>query len=607
MITELVEKITKANEAYRLGAPIISDREYDILVDELWEIDPHNPILSKIGLTVKDESRKRGLPVDMTSMNKVKSLQEIEDWFRLKQIPTDQELVITPKYDGLSLCVDEVKSQATTRGDGTIGQDCDIHYQLLKNKLNTSEFNFTWGEVIMPKSVFMDKYSKDYANPRNLVAGLLNSKEATTPLGDSVYIKYGGQLKTEDVEFKSDILEKLNSGQETKVPFKILKIEEVTEELLFNLFKEWSIDFEIDGLILELNSLRLQDELGRETSSNNPCWARAFKSPNFEQSAKSEVISISWNISKQGYLKPTLHIKPVKLDGVTVSNVTGNNARFVKDMGLGVGSKVVVKRSGMVIPIIVDVLEKVEFELPSIPNIKWSESGVELETLEETDDQKLKKLIAFFQILEADNVSEGIVTQLWEAGYRTVKDILSLSKDDLSKLDGFGSRKSEIVYNSIQKSITDVELCKLQHATGIFSGLGSKKLALLQHFTEKPTIEDILAIEGFAEISASSYLEGWDKFWDFIKDLPVTVKKQVESSTLDGELSGQQFVFTGVRRGDLEDIITSKGGKIGSSVSKNTTYLVMKSKGSGSSKEVKAQKLGIQIITVEELEKILGI
>lgn len=603
MIKELVEKIAKANEAYRLGSPIMSDGDYDILIDELWEIDPHNPILSKIGLPVRDESRKRILPVDMASMNKVKSVSEIQNWFRLKEIPQDQELVITPKYDGLSLCVDETKSEATTRGDGEVGQDCDIHYNLLKNKLSSDEFIFTWGEVIMTKSTFMSKYSSDYANPRNLVAGLLNSKEVTSPLEDTIYIKYGGVLKNR-VELKSEILEKLNSSQEFKVPFKIVKLSDLSEDFLFKTFKEWSIDFEIDGLILEVNSLSVQDELGRETSSNNPCWARAFKSPHFEQSAQSEVISISWNISKQGYLKPTLHINPVKLDGVTVSNVTGNNARFVKDMGLGKGARVIIKRSGMVIPTIVDVLETVPFEMPNVPDIKWSDSGVELQTIAETDEQRLKKLIAFFQILEADNVSEGIVTQLWESGYRTVKDILFLTKDDLSKLEGFGSRKSEIVYNSIQKSVTDVELCKLQHATGIFSGLGSKKLALLQHFTEKPTIDDILSIEGFAEISAKSYLDGWDKFWEFVKDLPVTIKKEVELSN-SGELIGQQFVFTGVRRPDLEDIITSKGGKIGSGVSKNTTYLVMKSKGSGSSKEIKAQKLGVQIITVEELEEII--
>jgi len=603
MIKELVEKIVKANEAYRLGDPIISDQEYDILIDELWEIDPHNPVLSKIGLPIKDENRKRSLPIGMASMNKVKTVSEIEDWFRLKGINVQEEIVITPKYDGLSLCVDEVKSQATTRGDGLIGQDCDIHYKLLKNKLEVDKFQLTWGEVIMPKSTFMEKYSQDYANPRNLVAGLLNSKETSSALEDVVYIKYGG-IPKDEVKLKTDILNALNSGQDVKVPFKVAKLGDVSEEFLIKTFGEWSVDFEIDGLILEINSLSVQDSLGRETSTNNPCWARAFKSPHFEQSAQSEVVSISWNISKQGYLKPTLHINPVKLDGVTVSNVTGNNARFVKDMGLGRGAKVLVKRSGMVIPIIADVIEAVQFEMPNVEDIRWSESGVELETTEETDAQKLKKLIAFFQILEADNVSEGIITQLWDSGYRTVGQILNLSKVDLSKLDGFGSRKSEIVYNSIQKSIKDVELCKIQHATGIFQGLGSKKLVLLQHFTEKPTIDDILLIEGFAEISAKSYLEGWDKFWEFVQDLPITIKK-IESTNVGGDLDGQQFVFTGVRRPDLVDIIHSRGGKEGSSVSKNTTYLVMKSVGSGSSKELKAQKLGVKIITVEELEEIL--
>lgn len=607
MIKELVEKITKANVAYRLGKPIMSDGEYDILVDELWEIDPHNPILSKIGLPVRDESRKRELPVDMASMNKVKSVSEVQNWFRLKEISQDQELVITPKYDGLSLCVDESKSEATTRGDGQIGQDCDIHYKFLGNKLSTDDFKYTWGEVIMPKSIFMSKYSSDYANPRNLVAGLLNSKEVTDPLGDTVYIKYGGVLKNGNVGLKSDILNMLNSGQETKVPFKVIKISDLSEDLLFQIFKEWSVDFEIDGLILEINSLSLQEELGRETSTNNPCWARAFKSPQFEQSAQSEVISISWNISKQGYLKPTLHINPVKLDGVTVSNVTGNNARFVKDMGLGKGAKVIIKRSGMVIPTIVDVLEKVEFEMPSVPDIKWSDSGVELQTLEETDDQKLKKLIAFFQILEADNVSEGIVTQLWGAGYRTIKDILSLTKDDLSKLEGFGSRKSEIVYNSIQKSITDVDLCKLQHATGIFKGLGSRRLAKLEHFKTKPSVDCVMMIDGFAESSAKSYVDSYDEFFDFIKGLPITIIEKVEDVKFSNDLEGMSFAFTGVRRPDLVKIVESRGGKECSSVSKNTTHLVCADKSSSSSKMKKAIDLGIQILDIKDLENLLSL
>jgi NAD-dependent DNA ligase len=236
----------------------------------------------------------------------------------------------------------------------------------------------------------------------------------------------------------------------------------------------------------------------------------------------------------------------------------------------------------------------------------WNENGIELITLTETDEQKLKKLIAFFEILEADFVSEGVITQLWEAGHKSVKDILNLTTKDLEQIDRFGKRKAKIVFDSIQKSVTNVSLSKLQHSTGIFSGLGSKKLILLEHFTTKPTLDQVMSIEGFAEISAKSYIDSYDKFFDFIKDLPISIEEKVQTAKVGTDLDGTQFVFTGVRRADLEQTIESRGGKIGSSVSKNTTHLVMKVVGSGSSKEKKATDLGVKIITVEQLEKMLS-
>ncbi len=614
MIENLKEKIKQANDAYRLGNPIISDSEYDQLIDELSLLSPDDELLNKVGHEVSDESRKERLPIEMASMNKIKSMEDINDWCRLKGILNNTFIIITPKYDGLSLCVDEVNNNAWTRGNGTLGQKSDSHYNLMNNKLelNSNQFSYTYGEVMMSKKTFIDKYSKDFANPRNLVAGLLNSKEATESLRDCDYIKYGSVPHRNTFQTKKQILDELNSGQRVKVPYHICRISELSEELLINLFHEYSQDYEIDGLIIEVNDLNQQTVLGRETSSNNPVWARAFKHPSFEQSAETEITGISWNISKQGYLKPTLHINPVKLDGVTVSNVTGNNARFVKDMGIGVGAKVLVKRSGMVIPIIADVITPVEFKMPYLTDsdgeidYMWNENGIELVTLYETDDQKLKKNIAFFEILEADNVSEGVITQLWEAGYKTISDILSLTKEDLEKIDRFGKRKAKIVYDSIKKSVTDVSLSKLQHATGIFKGLGSKKLALLEHFTEKPTVEEVMKIEGFAEISAKTYVDTYDKFFDFIKDLPVIITEKVEVVPVGTDLDGKQFVFTGVRRPDLESVIESRGGKISSGVSKTTTHLVMKAIGSGSSKEKKAIDLGVEVITVEQLEKMLS-
>ncbi len=608
MVKELVEKIKKANDAYRVGKPIISDAQYDILVDELTQIDPHNDILNQIGHKIQDESRKKKLPIKMASMSKVKSVKEILDWVRIKGIDSNEDIIITPKYDGLSLCVNELTGEAFTRGDGIMGQSSNEHYKLIGNHYEgESIFNYTYGEVMIPKSVFISNYSNDFANPRNLVAGLLNSKDINPYLKDCQFIKYGGIL-LESIDFmskKSDILDHLNSGQDSKVNYKVVQIKDINEDFLNELFMAWSKDYEIDGLVLEVDSIDIQTKLGRETSSGNPVWARAYKSPKFEQVAESEVLGISWNISKQGLIKPILHIKPVKLDGVTVSNVTGNNARFVKDMGLGKGAIVKVKRSGMVIPIISDVIKSVEFTLPDIPNIGWNPNGIELVTLSETDDQKFKQLVSFFQILETDNVSEGVIKQLWNAGFKTVSDILKLSVSDLQQIDRFGKRKAAIVFDAIHKVVGGVQLSKIQHASGLFPGLGSRKLILLEHFKSKPTIDQVMSIEGFAEISAKSYIDNYDRFFEFVKDLPIKIIESIEPQNSGGDMEGLSFVFTGVRRSDLEELIQSRGGKIGGSVSKNTTHLVMKEVGSGSSKEKKALDLGIKIITVSELENLL--
>jgi len=612
IVETLVEQLKTYNTAYRQGEPIISDTEYDLLVEQLEELDPNNAFLDTIGIEISDKERERTLPIIMASMNKVKSIEELHDWARLKGIPLTTNVILTPKFDGLSLCVDETKARATTRGDGKVGQSSDEHYKLISNHLKNDMifspfFQFTYGEVMMSKDNFQKKYAVKFANPRNLVAGLINNKQATESLKDTSYIKYGAILKPEFSDkfvLKHEILNALNQCQEIQVPWIATTIGDLTEDFLVKTFKEWSIEYELDGIILEVDNLKLQEQLGRERSGN-PCWARAFKSPEFEQSAITTVLGITWNISKQGYLKPILHIDPVRLDGVTVSNVTGNNARFVKDMGLGIGAKIRVVRSGMVIPLVKEVIEPVEFHMPDIQNIAWNENEVELVTLEETNEQKFKQLVSFFEILEVENASEGVFAQLWDAGYQSVKAITELKPSDMEKLEGFGKRKAEIVYNAIQSKIKGVQLSKLQHASNLYKGLGSKKLALLEGFTTKPTLEQVMSIEGFAEKSAMAYLEGYDKFFEFVKELPITIAEKKQTEKISNEFDGKSFCFTGVRCRHLEPIIESKGGKIASGVSKNLTYLVAKDPGSGSAKLVKAQELGVILLSVEDLEEML--
>ncbi len=612
MINELIEKARYYNVEYRKGTPKISDKGYDEIIENIQELDPNNPFLEEVGHS-DDSERMAKLPIDMASMNKLKNISEVRKWEQSKGISSEEVVVLTSKYDGLSLVADEKDPFAWTRGDGSHGQRSKEHYMMMSNRTTgQNHFSYTYGEAIMLNSDFDDKYSSDFANPRNLVGGLLNGTE--TPNNDKMkilpdvqYIKYGGVPNgTKKYNTKSEILDDLNKGQSIPVPYKLIKLKDLTHDILVDHFNKWSEQFAIDGIIIEINSLDLQDSLGRETSSNNPVWARAYKSPEFEMSAETTVIGITWGISKQGYLKPVLHIDPVHLDGVTVSNVTGYNARYIMKMGLGVGAKVVVKRSGMVIPKIHDILETVEFVMPNQPDIKWDDNGVELVTIYETDEQRFKQAVSYFEILEVDAVREGVVRQLWDAGFNSILDILSMSLSDYQNLPGFGDRKSKKVFDNIQKSTKDVSLSKLQHASGIFHGLGSKKLVLLEHFTEKPSVSDIENLEGFAETSANIFIDNYDKFFDYLKTLPVTVAVTEEIVQESNDLEGKQFVFTGVRRKDLEEVIQSKGGKIGGSVSKNTTHLVMKVKGSGSSKETKAINLGCEILVVDELESLLA-
>lgn len=609
-ITQLVDSIKKANYFYRIGEAIMSDTQYDKLVDKLVALDPDNELLKQIGFAVND--RKIELPITMASMNKVKTCEELLDWFRLKSIDPNVDIIITPKYDGLSLCVSEKHQIAYTRGDGRVGQLSTPHYELMQGKFSGSNISFTFGEAIMPKEVFEENWSQEFANARNLVSGLFNSKKPSDALIDCVYIKYGAV--GHDYKFKSDLLDALNKGQHWQVAYKLTKISLINDKMITELFKEWSSNFEIDGLIIEINDLNLQNKLGRETSTNNPVWARALKHKIFEQSATTTVKDIVWNISKQGYLKPTIKVDPISLDGVVISNVTGNNARWVKEMGIGIGSEVVIVRSGMVIPVITQVNTKKPFIEPE--GAEWNENEVELVTIRETDDQIVKRIVSFFQILETKGVSEGIIRQLLQhpsvkyTNFKTaLKAIFDLSIADIKEIYRFGEKKANNTWNAIRESCESVDVAKLQHATGVFENLGSRKLALLKHFQRKPSVEEVMQIDGFAEKSASIYVNNWLKFYNFISELPITISyetEEQEDDTVSNDLDGLSFCFTGIRMPEAEAEIKSRGGNIASGVTKTTTHLVCKDPSAGSSKLQKARTQGVSIITVLELEKMLG-
>ncbi len=646
--------ITEANEKYRTGNAIMTDAEYDKLVDELHSMAPDDVFFDQVGYISNDDTRKDKLPIEMRSMNKLKIIEEVVKWLVVKMTVLKIDintvsLCLTPKYDGAAFTEDEESKQGWTRGDGDYGQKSDGHIAIITGETKKLPI-YSFGEIIMKDQVFEENYSqesigdhKKFSNPRNMVSGKLNDdklddKEVYGALKNCHYVRYGFVSKDGKSYSKSQQIDELNNNlNDIKVPYMIVTLDKITAEFMLNQFNEWRKEFAIDGIVIDINDADICEKLGRETNGN-PAYARAYKSASFESKKETVAIGITWQVSKKGLLKPVVQVEPINLGGVTVSNVTGNNAKHIKNFAINVGSKITLIRSGQVIPKIIQVedvkipftssektakeFEKeynaavklrsgLSFNLPTNcpccnSEVEWDETEIELVCLNaDCKDQQLGRIVAFFEILEVDNVNEGVVSQLFESGFDTIEKILKMSQKDMENIDRFGERKAEIVYNSIHSKMKNVSLSKIQHASSFFRTLGSKKLKLLEKFTQTPTFDEIMLVDGFAEKSAKAYLAGLDRYNKFVSVLPVNIVKEQPKVASSSECATMNVTFTGIRRKDLEDIIQERGGVIGDSVSKNTTHLIMKSKNSGSSKEQKAEKLGITIWEVKELENFL--
>lgn len=620
-IKELKQKITEANEAYRAGNPIMSDPEYDNLIDQLRLSSPDDELLAKVGTIQENDSRKKKLPYTMGSMEKIKTIDEYQSWLKKKHIPVDTKLVITPKYDGISLTVGEWANSAWTRGDGTYGVFIPEHFSHIRSKMTKGKNSLnihSYGELIMKKSVFHEKYSSQYENPRNLVAGKVNEKIPSVDiLSDLHYIRYG--IHDERVA-KSEQLITLNKLlNDTQVQFEIIKANQITEELLLSLYEKWSIDYEIDGLIIEIDDVHIRESIGMETNSNNPGYARAYKG-SFEEIGETTVVDIKWQISKQRFMKPVIVTEPVRLNGATVTNFFGDNARFVNSYGIRPGAKLKVKRSGAVIPRIIEVngikVEKDKFPIISDELIQshcshcpseivWNDNNVEIMCSNvDCDGSQIQRNIAFFELMGVENVSDGTIEEFWERGYKTIKDILNLSITDLMSWNGWEKKKAEKVLLSIHSKMNNVPLERIQHASGFFFGMGSDKLGAINREKNNKTKEDILKIKGIAKKTADIYFLGIQKFWDWMVGLPITISSEEKLEVSGDKCKGWAVCFTGFRDKKLEQIIVSQGGEIKSGVSSKTTHLVMEQIGSGSTKEQNAKKLGIKIMSRMELESL---
>lgn len=636
---EIFEKLVSLNEAYRKGDAIVSDAEYDSLKLELEKLNPSHPFVNSVELVSTNEPRKEKLPRQMKSLNKVKSFSDLKKWFDTIGLKDYDALVVMPKYDGISLLVDEKNMKAWTRGSSdNEGQKSDKHLRQMIHG-NFGEYQYTGGEAIISRSNWENhfqgkinqKSGEPYKTRRGTVAGLFSSE---VPLSEIQYVSYLQYLIPDSHSATySDDLFLISSYACKEIEFNTFFVKEVNEERLNHLYELWNKEFDIDGLVITVDSKFKQEELGRNIETENPNYSIAYKA-NFETIYRTKVLGVSCNVSKNGYLRPTVQIDPVCINGAYIDNPTGNNMRFILQNNIKPGSEIDVILSGSVIPKIIKCYDKTEsagFILDKFSkcpvcghHTEWNKTMTDLVCMnEECSGKELAKIIYFFKCLEFEDFSEGIIKNIFESlDVLDLIDFLELPDCAIESVRGIGKDivlKYRSQLDAIVTGDRKVSLAKIMEATDCFEGIGEKKAQTIidgitndqMHilFNKEVKSDDIMFLKNIKGISISSIYSlenGMYDFIDFVENsiIPVKIEKcdKVESS--GSLLSGVSVCFTGVRDKDMEEKIQNSGGKILSGVSKNTTHLILDDINSTSSKASKARELGIILLTIEKAKEL---
>ena len=328
---------------------------------------------------------------------------------------------------------------------------------------------------------------------------------------------------------------------------------------------------------------------------------------------------MNWNISKDKKVKPTIEIIPVSLSGTTISFVTGFNAKYIVDNKIGKGSKLKIIRSGDVIPHIIDIIKETKAEMPKF-KYKWTESKVDIlvddNNSEINKEILIKNITYFLKNIDIKNVDAKIIEKFIDSGLDTIPKILNAKKTDFLKVENFKETMATKIHDNIKEKIKSIELTKLMKASNIFgAGFGEKKLVLIvdkypnitkTKLQESKIIEMIKEIDGFEEKTATKFAKNLPLFKDFLKTVPMIKIKPIVKK-IGNKLKDIKIVFSGFRDKELEEKIVGQGGSVVGTISKNTNYLIVKSKDEQSSKIDKAKELKIQILTkkLNFLKKVL--
>lgn len=604
--TKIAKQLKEASFQYYKGTPVITDDIFDIMKNYLIEHDPKNPVLEEIGAVPPGEKIK--LPHWTGSLDKIREDESALEKWKSKYTGN---VVISDKLDGNSaLVVYSSKGiKMYSRGDGYYGQDISHLVSLISGipkKIPFANFAIR-GELIISKELWKTKGKG--ANARNAVAGVMHSKHPDKELASIIDFVAYEQLQPR--ASASDGMEVMSEFG-FKVPYnKMLKTEDLTMESLSKILMERreKSPYEVDGIVI------VHDDDHNQIVGKNPSYAFAFKSILTHEEAEVIVKEVIWNASKDGYLKPLIHFEPVTLAGASIQKATGFNAQYIETHTIGPGSRIVIIRSGDVIPHIVRTLTKSASGKPSFPDVPyvWNDTHVDivLKDKSKASDVNIKRMTYFAKTLEMKGVGEGVIERMYKNGIDSIKKLLNVTVEELIKMEGFQRKSAEKVVNEIKESVAKADCLTFMDASNLFGRtIGEKKLKLIvTNFPKileeyRPTELELSKVDGIGPTTAKQFLDGLEDFFEFMKDIGIPCNKPITKSvSTNSSLKDLVVVFTGMRDKELEEVIESRGGKISSTVSKKTSVVVAKDPSDESGKVKTAKELGVEVIDFDTFRK----
>ena len=600
--------LTKCDEKYSIGKPIITDLEHDIIKRHAQKLYPTNHYFEEIHEVIFGE--KAQLPYILGSLRKYR-LDDISKWLNL--FKPNEEMIVMEKLDGISHYVRFENGEmifATTRGDGIEGQIITDKAKYFIPKLKKPVSIELRGELMM----IGDDYLKlDFKNRRNGVAGLILTKQIQkTHLKYIIPIYY--EILSESNGTEQEKLEYLKSLGLEIPKYEIKNNKDINGELLTKIYVSWTTStnegYDIDGLVIS-------PTMYQRENIKKPKRKIAFKVN--EDAHRTKILNINWEISRTGRLIPVAQVEPVEISGSVVSNVTVNNATYLQSKGIDEGAHVGIIKANQVIPKIIEIYKSVKARLPKkcpscTEELTWE--GVDLICLNpECPARNIKQVYHFIKTMGLKNVAQQTIDNL---NIHTIQELLSLTRDEILSHTGFGEKKVDIILGEIQDKIYPsggVSPSKFLSALGIKSISDKKASLLLQYFDIDNlfniTLDDLESanIPTLAEISIKKIVNGLHNakilYDDLIKNHNIIISTKKEKLK---KVDGKIFVLTGKAdktRNELVEYIESFGHQVGDRITNETSFLVTDDLDSTSNKMQQATEKGIKIISYKQLDKYL--